>query len=239
MAYLEVSGLTKSFGEGSGKVEVLRGVAMTVEKGEMCTILGPSGSGKSTLLNVIGGLDGADGGKILIDGNNLVGLDAEELSAFRRDYLGFVFQFYNLVPNLTVLENIEVGEYLSDDPLDMEEILNVLGLEELKNRFPHELSGGQQQRCSIGRALIKNPKLLLCDEPTGALDYKTSKDILALIERINAAYNTTILMVTHNETISAMTHKTVYLKDGVVSRIAVTEKRTPARRTGMVTRHDS
>lgn len=221
--------MTKSFGEGSGKVEVLRGVAMTVEKGEMCTILGPSGSGKSTLLNVIGGLDGADGGKILIDGNNLVGLDAEELSAFRRDYLGFVFQFYNLVPNLTVLENIEVGEYLSDDPLDMEEILNVLGLEELKNRFPHELSGGQQQRCSIGRALIKNPKLLLCDEPTGALDYKTSKDILALIERINAAYNTTILMVTHNETISAMTHKTVYLKDGAVSRITVTEKRTPAR----------
>ena len=228
MAYLEVAGLTKSFGEGSGKVEVLRGVDMTVEKGEMCTILGPSGSGKSTLLNVIGGLDGADGGKILIDGKNLVGLDAEELSAFRRDYLGFVFQFYNLVPNLTGLENIEVGEYLSDEPLDMNEILNVLGLEELKNRFPHELSGGQQQRCSIGRALIKNPKLLLCDEPTGALDYKTSKDILALIERINAAYNTTILMVTHNETISAMTHKTVYLKDGAVSRIAVTENRTHA-----------
>lgn len=228
MAYLEVAGLTKSFGEGSGKVEVLRGVDMTVEKGEMCTILGPSGSGKSTLLNVIGGLDGADGGKILIDVKNLVGLDAEELSAFRRDYLGFVFQFYNLVPNLTVLENIEVGEYLSDEPLDMNEILNVLGLEKLKNRFPHELSGGQQQRCSIGRALIKNPKLLLCDEPTGALDYKTSKDILALIERINVAYNTTILMVTHNETISAMTHKTVYLKDGAVSRIAVTENRTHA-----------
>ena len=183
-------------------------------------------------MNVIGGLDGADGGKILIDGNNLVGLDAEELSSFRRDYLGFVFQFYNLVPNLTVLENIEVGEYLSDDPLDMEEILNVLGLEELKNRFPHELSGGQQQRCSIGRTLIKNPKLLLCDEPTGALDYKTSKDILALIERINAAYNTTILMVTHNETISAMTHKTVYLKDGAVSRIAVTEKRPHANWNG-------
>ena len=228
MAYLEVAGLTKSFGEGSGKVEVLRGVDMTVEKGEMCTILGPSGSGKSTLLNVIGGLDGADGGKILIDVKNLVGLDAEELSAFRRDYLGFVFQFYNLVPNLTVLENIEVGEYLSDEPLDMNEILNVLGLEKLKNRFPHELSGGQQQRCSIGRALIKNPKLLLCDEPTGALDYKTSKDILALIERINVAYNTTILMVTHNETISAMAHKTVYLKDGAVSRIAVTENRTHA-----------
>lgn len=221
--------MTKSFGEGSGKVEVLRGRLYDGGKRRDVHHIGPVRQRKIDAFECHRGLDGADGGKILIDGNNLVGLDAEELSAFRRDYLGFVFQFYNLVPNLTVLENIEVGEYLSDDPLDMEEILNVLGLEELKNRFPHELSGGQQQRCSIGRALIKNPKLLLCDEPTGALDYKTSKDILALIERINAAYNTTILMVTHNETISAMTHKTVYLKDGAVSRIAVTEKRTPAR----------
>ena len=216
MAYLEVAGLTKSFGEGSGKVEVLRGVDMTVEKGEMCTILGPSGSGKSTLLNVIGGLDGADGGKILIDGKNLVGLDAEELSAFRRDYLGFVFQFYNLVPNLTVLENIEVGEYLSDEPLDMNEILNVLGLEELKNRFPHELSGGQQQRCAIARALIKNPKLLLCDEPTGALDSKTSKDILVLLEKVNKKYGTTMLIVTHNNSIKNMVHKVIVIKDGMI-----------------------
>ena len=157
MAYLEVSGLTKSFGEGSGKVEVLRGVAMTVEKGEMCTILGPSGSGKSTLLNVIGGLDGADGGKILIDGNNLVGLDAEELSAFRRDYLGFVFQFYNLVPNLTVLENIEVGEYLSDDPLDMEEILNVLGLEELKTAFRMSFRAANSSAVQSGVRSSKTP----------------------------------------------------------------------------------
>ena len=129
------------------------------------------------------------------------------------------------MPNLTVLENIQVGEYLSDEPLDINEILDVLGLTELKNRFPHELSGGQQQRCSIGRALIKNPKLLFCDEPTGALDYKTSKDILSLIERINSAYNTTILMVTHNQTISLMTHKTVQLKDGRVSGITVTQNR--------------
>lgn len=225
MAYLEVSDLKKSFGEGTGKVDVLNGINMSVEKGEMCTILGPSGSGKSTLLNVIGGLDGADSGRLTIDGNDIVGLDADGLSEFRRNYLGFVFQFYNLVPNLTVLENIQVGEYLSDEPLDINEILDVLGLTELKNRFPHELSGGQQQRCSIGRALIKNPKLLFCDEPTGALDYKTSKDILSLIERINSAYNTTILMVTHNQTISLMTHKTVQLKDGRVSGITVTQNR--------------
>ena len=228
MAYLNVSNLCKSFGEGFAKVNVLNGVNMSVEAGEMCTILGPSGSGKSTLLNVVGGLDNADEGEIVVDGKNIVPYDSEELSAFRRRYLGFVFQFYNLVPNLTVLENIEVGAYLSDNPLDTDEILSVLGLSDFKDRFPRELSGGQQQRCSIGRALVKNPKLLLCDEPTGALDYKTSKDILALIEKINAEYNTTILIVTHNQTISEMTHKTVYLKDGAVSRIRQNENRVSA-----------
>ena len=201
---------------------------MSVDKGEMCTVLGQSGSGKSTLLNVIGGIDDSNGGKIIIDGIDIAALNAGELAEYRRNYLGFVFQFYNLVPNLTVLENIQVGEYLSEDPLDMEEILSVLGLEELKNRFPQELSGGQQQRCSIGRALIKNPKLLLCDEPTGALDYNTSKDILALIEKINREYNTTILMVTHNETISEMTHKTIFLKDGAVSKVEINENRKNA-----------
>ncbi len=228
MAYLNVSNLCKSFGEGFAKVNVLNGVNMSVEAGEMCTILGPSGSGKSTLLNVVGGLDNADEGEIVVDGKNIVPYDSEELSAFRRRYLGFVFQFYNLVPNLTVLENIEVGAYLSDNPLNTDEILSVLGLSDFKDRFPRELSGGQQQRCSIGRALVKNPKLLLCDEPTGALDYKTSKDILALIEKINAEYNTTILIVTHNQTISEMTHKTVYLKDGAVSRIRQNENRVSA-----------
>ena len=228
MAYLNVSNLCKSFGEGFAKVNVLNGVNMSVEAGEMCTILGPSGSGKSTLLNVVGGLDNADEGEIVVDGKNIVPYDSEELSAFRRRYLGFVFQFYSLVPNLTVLENIEVGAYLSDNPLNTDEILSVLGLSDFKDRFPRELSGGQQQRCSIGRALVKNPKLLLCDEPTGALDYKTSKDILALIEKINAEYNTTILIVTHNQTISEMTHKTVYLKDGAVSRIRQNENRVSA-----------
>lgn len=228
MAYLEVADLYKSFGEGLGKVSVLNGVHMTVEQGEICTILGPSGSGKSTLLNVIGGLDSADRGSIRIDGRDIVPLKGEQLSAFRRDHLGFVFQFYNLVPNLTVLENIQVGEYLSDAPLEMGEILSVLGLYELQNRFPKELSGGQQQRCSIGRALIKNPKLLLCDEPTGALDYQTSKDILGLIERINQTYQTTILMVTHNQVIREMTHKTVYLRDGAVAKIEENHSRKSA-----------
>ena len=218
MAYLEVSELKKSFGENAARVQVLNGVNLTVERGEMCTVLGQSGSGKSTLLNVIGGLDRADGGKILVDGKDVASMDADALSEYRRSDLGFVFQFYNLVPNLTVLENIQVGEYLSDEPLELSEILSVLGLSELFGRFPQELSGGQQQRCSIGRALVKNPKLLLCDEPTGALDYQTSKDILRLLEQINQRYHTTILFVTHNQTISEMTHKTIYLKDGRVSK---------------------
>lgn len=228
MAFLEITNLTKSFGEGAAKVRVLNGVSMSLEKGEMCTVLGQSGSGKSTLLNVVGGLDGADGGHIFVDGEDIAAANADELSEYRRKYLGFVFQFYNLVPNLTVLENIEVGEYLSDNPLDMDEILSVLGLTELCGRFPQELSGGQQQRCSIGRALIKNPKLLLCDEPTGALDYKTSKDILELTEDINRKFGTTILIVTHNRAISEMTHKTVYLKDGAVSRTEINEHRKSA-----------
>ncbi len=228
MAYLEIENLRKSFGEGAAKVNVLNGVCMSVQEGEMCTVLGQSGSGKSTLLNVIGGLDSADSGSIIVDETDVAKLDCNGLSDYRRSYLGFVFQFYNLVPNLTVLENIQVGEYLSDSPLDTDEILSVLGLSELKDRFPQELSGGQQQRCSIGRALIKNPKLLLCDEPTGALDYKTSKDILALIENINQRYNTTILLVTHNQTISEMTHKTIFLKDGEVNRILENEHRKNA-----------
>ncbi len=228
MAYLNIENLTKSFGEGTAKVSVLNEVDMSVEKGEICTVLGQSGSGKSTLLNVVGGLDSADGGKIIIDGHDIAGFDNDALSAYRRNYLGFVFQFYNLVPNLTVLENIQAGEYLSENPLDTQEIMSVLGLSELKDRFPQELSGGQQQRCSIGRALIKNPKLLLCDEPTGALDYQTSKDILELIEDINGRFNTTILIVTHNRAISDMTHKTVFLKDGRVSKTEVNQNRTKA-----------
>ena len=171
--YLEVSDVKKSYGEGGSYIQVLKGVSLQVKQGDMCVIQGTSGSGKSTLLNCIGGLDTIESGSIKVDGTEIAGMKADELSDYRRDYLGFIFQFYNLVPNLTVRENIQVCEYLTDQPLNMDELLEILGLTEHQNKFPAQLSGGQQQRCAIARALIKNPKLLLCDEPTGALDSKT------------------------------------------------------------------
>ncbi len=223
--YLEVKNMKKSYGNNGSYIEVLKGITTSVEKGQMCVILGPSGSGKSTFLNTIGGLDELDSGSIKIDGKEIVGLKQEELSDYRRDNLGFIFQFYNLVPNLTVKENIQVCEYLSKTPLDIEELLETLGLKEHQNKFPAQLSGGQQQRCAIARALIKNPKLLLCDEPTGALDSKTSKDILILLEQINQKYGTTMLIVTHNTAIKDMVHRIIKIKDGHISKDYVNETR--------------
>ncbi|MBR1561771.1 MAG: ABC transporter ATP-binding protein, partial [Ruminococcus sp.] len=194
--YLEVKDVKKSYGKDQSFIQVLKGVNTSVEKGQMCVIQGTSGSGKSTLLNCIGGLDEMDSGSVKVDGKEIFGLKPSELSDYRRDNLGFIFQFYNLVPNLTVRENIKVCEYLAEEPLDMDDLLETLGLTEHQNKFPAQLSGGQQQRCAIARALIKNPKLLLCDEPTGALDSKTSRDILILLERINEKYGTTMLIVT-------------------------------------------
>ena len=216
--YVEVTDVKKSYGEGGSYIQVLKGVSVGVEKGKMCVIQGTSGSGKSTLLNCIGGLDVVDSGSIKVDGKEMVGLKTDALSDYRRDYLGFVFQFYNLVPNLTIRENIQVCEYLTDHPLDMDELLDILGLTEHQNKFPSQLSGGQQQRCAIARALIKNPKLLLCDEPTGALDSKTSRDILILLEKINAQYGTTMMIVTHNNAIKDMVHKVIVIRDGQISR---------------------
>ncbi len=210
--YLEVKNLKKSYGEGGSYIQVLKGITTGVEQGEMCVIQGTSGSGKSTLLNCIGGLDTVDAGSNLIDGREIADLKAEALSDYRRDNLGFIFQFYNLVPNLTVRENIQVCEYLSEQPLDMEELLETLGLTEHQNKFPSQLSGGQQQRCAIARALIKNPKLLLCDEPTGALDSKTSRDILILLEEINQRYGTTMLIVAHNNAIKNMVDQVIVIK---------------------------
>ena len=169
-----------------------------------------------------------DSGSIKVDGKEIAGLDMDALADYRRDNLGFIFQFYNLVPNLTVRENIQVCEYLTKDPLDMEELLEVLGLTEHQNKFPSQLSGGQQQRCAIARALIKNPKLLLCDEPTGALDSKTSRDILALLEEINRKYKTTMLIVTHNNSIKQMVHKVIIIKDGLIHKEYENETRVPA-----------
>lgn len=226
--YLEVKDLKKSYGEGGSYIQVLKGINTGVEQGEMCVIQGTSGSGKSTLLNCIGGLDIVDSGSIVVDGTEIVGMKQLGLSDYRRDNLGFIFQFYNLVPNLTVRENIQVCEYLTDNPLDMDELLETLGLIEHQNKFPSQLSGGQQQRCAIARALIKNPKLLLCDEPTGALDSKTSRDILALLEKINEKYRTTMLIVTHNNSIKNMVHRVIRIKDGLISREYMNETRVPA-----------
>ncbi len=226
--YLEVSDVKKSYGEGGSYIQVLKGVSLQVKQGDMCVIQGTSGSGKSTLLNCIGGLDTIESGSIKVDGTEIAGMKADELSDYRRNYLGFIFQFYNLVPNLTVRENIQVCEYLTDQPLNMDELLEILGLTEHQNKFPAQLSGGQQQRCAIARALIKNPKLLLCDEPTGALDSKTSRDILILLEKINATYGTTMLIVTHNNSIKNMVDQVVIVKDGQIRKDYYNETKVPA-----------
>lgn len=226
--YLEVDNIKKSFGENESYTQVLKGISMQLEAGMMCVIQGASGSGKSTMLNCIGGLDLVDSGSICINGKEIVGLKPDALSDYRRESLGFVFQFYNLVPNLTVKENIQVCEYLTDHPLPMDELLETLGLTEHQNKFPSQLSGGQQQRCAIARALIKNPRLLLCDEPTGALDSKTSRDILILLEAVNQKYGTAMLIVTHNNSIKNMVHKVVVIKDGLISREYRNETRIPA-----------
>lgn len=217
--YLNVKGVKKFYGQGEGRIMVLKGIECIIEKGEICVLLGPSGSGKSTLLNLIGGIEDIDEGSIFVDQQDLGVMSLKELGQYRRKTLGFIFQSYHLVPHLTVKENIESGAYLSSSPIDIHDLLLKLGLEEHKNKYPNQLSGGQQQRTAIGRALAKNPSLLLCDEPTGALDYYTSKDILELLERLHQDYGTTILIVTHNDAIAKMAHRIMYLKDGQIVNI--------------------
>ena len=214
--FLEIRGIKKSFGSGDSKVDVLRGLDLDIAKGEFCVLLGPSGSGKSTLLNIIGGIESADDGSISIEGERLADMKEKKLSQYRRKHLGYVFQMYNLIANLNVKENIEVGAYLSDNALDIDDLLHTLGLYEHRYKLPNQLSGGQQQRVSIGRAIVKNPDILLCDEPTGALDYNTSKEILKLIEEVNQKYGNTIIMVTHNEAIKNMADHVIKLRDGAV-----------------------
>ena len=218
--FLEICDLKKAFGEGEARQEVLRGMNFTVAKGEFCVLLGPSGSGKSTLLNIIGGIDSPDEGYISIGGDKLKDMSEK--------HLGYVFQMYNLIPNLNVKENIEVGAYLADDPLDVEEVITTLGLQDHKYKYPNQLSGGQQQRVSIGRAVVKNPDILMCDEPTGALDYKTSKEILSLIEDCNKKFGSTVIMVTHNEAIKYMADHVIKLRDGVVRHNDINENKIPA-----------
>ena len=226
--FLQISGLKKSFGSGENRTEVLRGLDFTVAKGEICVLLGPSGSGKSTLLNIIGGIDSADSGYIMINGEKTVDMDEKTLTQYRRKHLGYVFQMYNLIPNLNVKENVEVGAYLSDSPLDVDDILKTLGLYEQRHKLPNQLSGGQQQRTSIGRAIVKNPDILLCDEPTGALDYKTSKEILKLIEDVNQKYGNTVIMVTHNDAIKNMADRVIKLRDGMIRKNVVNDVKISA-----------
>lgn len=223
--FLEIHHIKKSFGEGGSRIEVIKGIDLSLEKGEFCVLLGPSGSGKSTLLNIIGGIDNADEGDICINGERMADMSEKRLTLYRRKHLGYIFQMYNLIPNLTVRENIEVGAYLGGEPLDVDELLHTLGLYEHRSKLPSQLSGGQQQRTAIGRAIVKNPDILLCDEPTGALDYNTSKEILKLIETVNQKYGNTVIMVTHNDAIKDMADRVVRLRDGRIRRNYRNEQR--------------
>lgn len=226
--FLEINDLKKSYGNDSNRVEVLKGISFSIERGEICVLLGPSGSGKSTLLNVIGGIDAADSGYVAINGERTVDMKEKVLTRYRRKHLGYVFQMYNLIPNLSVKENIEVGAYLSDKPLDIDDLLKTLGLYEHRHKLPNQLSGGQQQRTAIGRAIVKNPDILLCDEPTGALDYNTSKEILKLIEEVNQKYGNTVIMVTHNDAIKNMADRVIKLRDGQIRKDYRNESKIPA-----------
>ena len=226
--YLELNQVKKSFGSGENKTEVLKGITCGVRKGDICVLLGPSGSGKSTMLNIIGGIENIDSGSIRIGDEQMEQMNEKQLSVYRRKHLGYVFQAYNLIPNLTVRENIEVGAYLSKNPLELEDLMKTLGLWEHKDKIPNQLSGGQQQRTAIGRALIKNPDILLCDEPTGALDYQTSKEILQLIEEVNHKFGNTVILVTHNDAIQGMADQVIKLRDGQIRKNIYNEQKIAA-----------
>ncbi|MBR0381166.1 MAG: ABC transporter ATP-binding protein [Eubacterium sp.] len=226
--FIELMKIKKSYGQGDSRVSVLKGIDLSIDRGELCVLLGPSGSGKSTLLNIIGGIDNPDSGQIRIGRDVMSGMNEKAMTRYRRNHLGYVFQSYNLIPNLTVRENIEVGAWLGKDPLPVEELIDRLGLTAHRDKLPSQLSGGQQQRTSIGRAIVKNPDVLLCDEPTGALDYKTSKEILQLIEMVNRTYKTTVIMVTHNDALTAMADRVILLKDGNIRKNYCNSEKTDA-----------
>ena len=220
--FLEIKGLKKGFGQGEARVEVLKGIDLGVEKGEIVVLLGPSGSGKSTLLNIIGGIDGADEGSISIGGETMQSMSEKRLTQYRRRHLGYVFQLYNLIPDLTVRENVEVGAWLGEKPLNVDELLATLGLSEHAGKLPTQLSGGQQQRTAIGRAIVKNPDLLLCDEPTGALDYETGKHILKELEQLVRVYGKTAVVVTHTKEIGKMADRVIRMRSGeIIAREAI------------------
>ena len=221
--FLRVKNLKKSYGEGSNRLEVLKGIDFSVEKGNICVLLGPSGCGKSTLLNIIGGIDTADSGSIIIDGDRTEDMKEKALTLYRRKHLGYIFQMYNLIPNLTVRENIEVGAYLSDHPLDVDELLHTLGLYEHQKKLPNQLSGGQQQRVSVARALVNDPKIIFADEPTGALDSHTSQDVMRLMQRLVREQKRTLVMVTHDRSQAEYADRVLEIIDGKI--VHITENR--------------
>ncbi|MFI8684986.1 ABC transporter ATP-binding protein [Rossellomorea sp. NPDC077527] len=228
MSILRIEGVQKTYESGQTTFQALTDIGVRVEKGEIVVILGPSGSGKSTLLNAIGGIDVVDSGSIIVNGNDITQLNDRKLVDYRREEIGFVFQMYNLIPNLTVYENIELTANISPNALSISEVIEAVGLSGMEDRFPRELSGGQQQRVSIARAVVKAPKLLLCDEPTGALDSATSKEILQLIEKVNKEFDTTVLIITHNQAIRSMANRVITLKDGKIESDEVNEHQTSA-----------
>lgn len=216
--FITLKNAVKQYGQGEATVYALDDASFELEEGKICVILGPSGSGKSTLLNMLGGLDSLDKGELTVAGRKLTGLSKNKLTEYRKEAVGFVFQFYNLIPDLTVEENIEVVSDIAENPLDIEEVLKALDIEKYRRRFPKELSGGQQQRVAIARAMIKNPKLLLCDELTGALDTKSSKSVLKFVEKMNKQFGTTIIIITHNEAIAQMADRIIWIKDGKTAK---------------------
>ncbi|WP_311537868.1 ABC transporter ATP-binding protein [uncultured Anaerococcus sp.] len=213
---IKIKNLCKSYGQGQSKIDVLKNIDLEIEDGKIICILGPSGSGKSTLLNIIGGIETIDSGQVNICGENLSKMTKKDLESYRREKLGFVFQFYNLISDLNVLENVELGKYLAKNPLDIDKLVEDLGIKDQLYKYPNEISGGQAQRTSIARALIKSPQILICDEPTGALDYESAKDVLNLIEKMNKEYKATILIASHNVQISKMCDYILKIHDGKV-----------------------
>jgi putative ABC transport system ATP-binding protein len=228
--FIEISNLKKNYTTGVVVTEVLKGVGLQLEKSQIGVILGPSGSGKSTLMNILGGIDRGDSGVVCVDGVEISKLNDNRLTDYRREQIGFVFQFYNLVPNLTVGENIEVVSNISNSPLNTDEVLAAVEMQDKKHRFPRELSGGEQQRVSIARAIVKNPILLLCDEPTGALDYASSRGILKLLQQVNQKFGTTILMITHNAAIAGMANRVYKLRSGEIVEEILNPLAVPAER---------
>ncbi len=226
---IRISNLHKFYGTKENRAEVLKGINLEIEDGKIICVLGPSGSGKSTLLNILGGIETIDEGDVNVFGEDIKNMSKKALENYRRENLGFVFQFYNLISDLNVLENVEVGKYLSKKPLDTDTLLDELGLSEHKYKYPNEISGGQAQRASIARAMIKSPKLLICDEPTGALDYESAKDVLCLIENLNHKYHSTVIIASHNTQIAKMSDVILSLHNGSIKSVVENKDKISAK----------